>query len=157
MEQQSSAPAPNTSLFQLNIEAGSAYSLKGAASWAKVLAICGFIFGILFIILALNVDEFLKSYSTNNRYGEDGRVSSRTSTTIAMIMYIIMGLIFIISSVFALNFSNKINRALRTNDQHTLNAGFSSARNYFAFWAVLMILMLLLMLIGMAGMMVGRS
>ena len=67
-----------------------------------------------------------------------------------MITYIVMGLILLISSIFALNFGNKITRALRTNDQMSLTAGFAGVRNYFAFWAILMIICLLLMLIGVA-------
>jgi predicted transporter len=133
----------------LNLDANNAYALRSAASWAKVLAVCGLIFGILFIIAGLFVQNFMSSYSINERYDELGGNGMRTATTIGMVMYIIMGLIFIISSIFALNFGNRISRALRTNDQYSLSSGFSAARNYFAFWAILMIICLLLFLVGM--------
>jgi magnesium-transporting ATPase (P-type) len=143
---------PGTSLFQLNIDANTSYSLKSAASWAKVLAVCGLIIGILFIVAGLFVQNFMSGYSFNNRYDDElGGTSMQTATTIGMVMYIVIGLIFVISSIFALNFGNRISRALRANDQYTLSSGFSAVRNYFAFWAILMIILILLMLIGVAG------
>ena len=42
-----------------------------------------------------------------------------------MVTYIVLGLILLISSIFALNFGNKISRALKTNDQASLSAGFA--------------------------------
>jgi magnesium-transporting ATPase (P-type) len=152
MEQQPPIPPTERSLFQLNLDAGNSYTLKSAASWAKVLAVCGLIIGILCIVAGLFVQNLMSNYSFNNRYNDElsgDRV--RTATTIGMVMYIIIGLVFVISSIFALNFGNKITRALRTNDQYSLSSGFSAVRNYFAFWAILMIIMLLLMLIGVAG------
>ncbi|MGB3155894.1 MAG: hypothetical protein WBB06_14905, partial [Chitinophagaceae bacterium] len=68
-----------------------------------------------------------------------------------LVAYVFMGLIFIVSSIFALNAGNKINSGLKANDQATLNAGFAGARNYFAFWAIMIILMLLLVLISILG------
>ena len=68
-----------------------------------------------------------------------------------MAFYILVGLMFIISSIFALNAGNKITGGLKGNDQAMLNAGFAGARNYFAFWAIIMILTLLLMLLGIMG------
>jgi cbb3-type cytochrome oxidase subunit 3 len=68
-----------------------------------------------------------------------------------LIAYVIMGLIFIISSMFALNGGNKINQGLKANDQAALNTGFAGVRNYFAFWTILMILFLLLILISLLG------
>jgi hypothetical protein len=150
---------PNTSLFQLNVDANTSYSLRGAATWAKVLAVCGLIIGILFIVSGFFVQNLMSNYSFNSRYSDEavdgGAV--RTASTIGMVMYLLIGLVFVISSIFALNFGNRITRALRANDQHTLSSGFSAARNYFAFWAILMIIMLLLMLIGVAGALAGGA
>jgi hypothetical protein len=70
---------------------------------------------------------------------------------LGMIVYLVMGLIFIISSIFALNFSNRVSRGLRSNDQVALGSGFASVRNYFAFWSILMILMLILTIVSIAS------
>lgn len=152
-------PNQTTSLFQLNLDANSSYSLRGAAVWAKVMAVIGLIFGLLFVALAFlitsNKSEFASGmYEGNERlrgYGQN------TAADLGMAVYIVMGLIFIISSVFALAFANKIGRALRSNDQQALGSAFGSVRNYFAFWAIVMILLLLLTIIGIAGLVSGMS
>jgi hypothetical protein len=151
MDQQPPVPPQNTSLFQLNLDAANSYTLRSAASWAKVLAIVGLICGILFFIFGILVQATVRNYGGNRYYNDDLRYNTSTIANLGMAVYIIMGLIFIISSIFALNFANKITRALRANDQYSLSSGFAGARNYFAFWAILMILFLLLMLIGVVG------
>lgn len=137
-----------SSLFSLNIDANSNSTLSSAASWAKILAIVGFILGVLFVIFGLLVQG---AVSRNGGFG----TSTSTIGAYGMIVYIIMGIVMIISSVFALNFSNKVSAALKANDQASLSAGFGGARNYFAFWAVLCIIFLLLLLISLVSLM-GR-
>ena len=149
MDQQPPVPPQNTSLFQLNLDATNSYTLKSAASWAKVLAVVGLICGILFFIFGLLVQATVRNYGGGRYYNDNYNTS--TIANLGMAVYIVLGLIFIISSIFALNFANKITRALRANDQYSLSSGFAGARNYFAFWAILMILFLLLMLIGVVG------
>lgn len=132
-------------LFQLNVDMNANMALRGAASWAKVLAIVGFILGALFVVLGLIVQN-----AFSQRGGYYGGNSSMIGSA-GMITYIIMGLIMIIGSVFAINFANKISIALRANDQFALSSGFGAARNYFAFWAVLCIIFLLLVLISVVS------
>jgi hypothetical protein len=150
-------PNPGTSLFQLNLDAGNSYTLKSAASWAKVLAITGIIIGVLFFGIGLLVQNAISNNYGGDRYGNTGLGgSNKMLANAGMVTYIVMGLILLISSIFALNFGNKISRALKANDQAALSGGFAAVRNYFAFWAILMIICVLLMLIGVAGMMSAR-
>ncbi len=144
----------NASLFQLNLDAQSSYTLKNAASWAKMLAIAGLIMAVLFVIFGVLMQTMMGKLSSGSRYyGEDiGTGGMQMAGTMGLIIYVICGLLYAISSLFALNFANKINAALRTNDQALLNAGFTGVRNFFAFWAIMMIIFLLFMLIGIAGM-----
>ena len=145
----------NTSLFSLNLDAQNSYTLRSAASWAKVLGVVGLILGVLFIILGIMVQQVIsRSYGEYSTYRSSG-VSSGALGAMGMAAYVIMGLIFIISSIFALNAGNKINGGLKANDQGLLNAGFAGARNYFAFWAIMIILMLLMVLISVMSM-IGR-
>ena len=144
----------DTSLFQLNIDGQSSYTLKNAASWAKVLAIVGFIMAILFVIFGVMMQTLMEKATSGSRYyGEEiGTGGMKMAGTMGLIIYVILGALYAISSLFSLNCANKISSALKTNDQAMLNAGFSGARNYFAFWAIMMIICLLFMLIGVAGM-----
>jgi hypothetical protein len=108
----------------------------------------GLVLGILFIILGIMVQQLVSSSSYAYR---GSGLSSSSIGNAGLAAYVIMGLICIVSSIFALNAGNKINNGLRANDQATLNAGFAAARNYFAFWAIMIILMLLLVLLGILG------
>ncbi|MEO6612903.1 MAG: hypothetical protein ABIT05_10485 [Chitinophagaceae bacterium] len=140
----------NSSLFQLNLDAQNSYTLRSAASWAKVLGVVGLVLGILFVIMGIIIQQAISSSS----YAYSGSGFSASSLGNAGLAgYVIMGLICIVSSIFALNAGNKITNGLKANDQGTLNAGFAAARNYFAFWAIMIILMVLLMLLGLLGMM----
>ncbi|MEI9909028.1 MAG: DUF5362 family protein [Bacteroidota bacterium] len=143
----------NTSLFQLNLDANNSYTLRSAASWAKVLGIIGIIFGILFVGIGLLVQN-----AVNKSPGQFEELGYRSNTgvmenmgTAGMVVYLCMGVITIIGSIFAFNFGGKIATALRTNDQNTLRTAFGALRNYFAYWGVLMIIGLLLMIIGIAA------
>lgn len=140
----------NTSLFSLNLDAQNSYTLRSAATWAKVLGMVGMIIGILCVITGVIAQQAISRYGTRDMYRDTG-LSTNALAGAGLIAYAILGLIFIISSIFALNAGNKINRGLKANDQGTLNAGFAGARNYFAFWAIIMIIMLLFMVIGVLG------
>ncbi len=138
----------NSSLFQLNLDAQNSYTLRSAASWARVLGIVGLILGIFFVILGIMVQQVM----SNSSYGyRSSGFSASSMGNAGLAAYVIMGLICIVSSIFALNAGNKINNGLKANDQATLNAGFAAARNYFAFWAIMIIITLLLVLLGILG------
>ena len=132
-------------LFQLNIDTNANMALRGAASWARVLAIVGFILGALFVIFGILFQNAMR----NGGYGANSSVLSSAG----LIVYLIFGIVMIISSIFALNFASKISTALGTNDQAALSAGIGGARNYFAFWAILCIIFLLLLLISLVSLM----
>jgi hypothetical protein len=145
----------DSSLFQLNLEPDNSPALRGAASWARVLAITGIAFGILFFAIGIS----FKSQQSDITWSDYGTLTElkeynqklRMAATIRMLSCVLTGLVFIVSSIFALSFSNRIRRALRSNDQPLLAAGFAAVRNYFAFWSVLMILMLLLAVLAGLG------
>ncbi len=141
MEQQQ-----NSSLFSLNLDAQNSYTLRSMASWSKVLGVVGIILGILFILLGILVQQAVSQYDGYRSYRSSGLSASAIGTA-GLAVYVVLGLIMIITSVFALNCGSKINAALRSNDQAALSSGFANARNYFAFWAIIIIIILLFTLI----------
>ncbi|HEY6062655.1 MAG TPA: hypothetical protein VIV35_03545 [Chitinophagaceae bacterium] len=138
----------NTSLFQLNLDAQNSYTLRSAASWGRVLGIVGIILGILFVILGIMVQQAISRYGG---YGVRGGISAGALGNAGMAIYLVIGLVMIISSIFALNAGSKISLALKTNDQAALNGGFAGIRNYFAIWSIVIIILLLFLLIGVLG------
>ena len=71
-------PNPGTSLFQLNLDAGNSYTLRSAASWAKVLAITGIIIGVLFFAVGLLMQNAISNNYGNNRYYGGGSEEEAT-------------------------------------------------------------------------------
>jgi hypothetical protein len=145
-------PPPGTSLFQLNMDAGSSYTLRGAASWAKAMAVIAIIFGILFFTLAFLIHN---EYNKGSQWVEralDTR-DSGTAVIVCTIIFIVIGIFFLISGIFALNFGNKTGRALRTNNSYLLRAGFSALRNHFVFRTIIMIIFLLVFILFLIGIM----
>ena len=143
----------NTSLFSLNLDAQNSYTLRSTASWAKVLGVVSIILAALCILLGIMVQQAVSRYGgelDSYRYRSSG-FSASSLGNMGMAIYVIMGLLYGVSGLFALTAGNKINTGLKTNNMETLNAGFAGARNFFAFWAILMIIFLLLMLIGVLG------
>jgi hypothetical protein len=159
MEGYQQQPTSNQSLFALNVDAGTSQSLNSAASWAKILAICGFVMGAFCVVLGFFIRKVMeKSAAVSNGYSDEvNQDSVQIASAMGLIVYIIIGAVFVVSSLFALNFSNRIARALRNNDQQSLATGFSAVRNYFALWAILMIISLLFSIMGMAGLAVAGS
>src|SRR5215813_5664349 len=97
-----------SSLFQLNIDAGTSYVLKNAATWAKIVGILQIIFG------ALSVLGGLFYISQKSEYSEYGEAMTSQDATGFMVGACISAGILILSGIFALSFGNKINAALRT-------------------------------------------
>ncbi len=142
----------SSSLFSLNLDAQNSYNLRNAASWAKVLGIVSIIIAGLCIISGILIQQAVSRYGEfdSYRYRSSG-LSARGLGNMGLAVYIIMALLYGISGLFALNAGNKINVGLKTNNMESLNSGFAAARNFFAFWAVLMIIFLLLILVGLMG------
>ncbi|MEQ1678173.1 MAG: DUF5362 family protein [Chitinophagaceae bacterium] len=144
----------NSSLFSLNLDAQNSYTLRSTASWARVLGVVSLIIAVLCIILGIMVQQAVSKYGGDldtYRYRGGGGLSSSNLGNMGLAIYLIMGLLYGVSGMFAFNAGNKINSGLKTNNMETLNSGFAGARNFFALWAILMILFLLVMIIGLLG------
>lgn len=143
----------NSSLFQLNLDASNSYTLRSAASWAKVVGVVGMILGILLILMAVMAfSRASNSYGGGDEGFVDVFANSRSSARTGGTMLIIIGAIFIIGAVFSYQFGNQINMALRANDQDGLDKGFAALRNYYALRGIVLIIVLLLFLISFASM-----
>jgi hypothetical protein len=142
----------NSSLFSLNLDAQNSYTLRSVASWAKVLGIVSIIIAILCVIGGVVFQQNAEKLSGFDSYSSRrSGLSSSSMANMGLVIYVVLGLLYGLSGMFALNAGNKINSGLKTNNMELLNGGFANARNFFAFWAILMIIFLLLMLIGIMG------
>ena len=137
----------NTSLFSMSLDAQNSYTLRSMASWAKVLGVVSIIIAVICVILGVVMQQAISRYDSYS-YRSSG-LSANALGNAGLITYVILGLLYGLSGIFAMNAGNKINSGLRSNSMETLNSGFAAARNFFAFWAILVILFLLLILISL--------
>ncbi len=142
-----------TSLFELNLDAANSYTLRSAASWAKVLGVVGTIVGVFFVVFFL---VFLTKAGGRSQYGtrEEGFEvlnESPEAIQITAWFFFLAGVIFIVGGIFSFLFGNRISIALRSNDPDSLERGFAALRNYFALRSIVMIIVLLLLLLMLAG------
>lgn len=152
--EQNQTPNPTTSLFQMNLDAQNSYNLRSAASWAKVLGVVGIITGAIIIILMAIAMSQLQGYRGYGyrRGGLDEMFGgSLGATKLGLWIMIITGIIFILGGIFSFNFGNKINTALRSNDQNGLNSGFAALRNYYALRSIIVIIVLLFLFLALTN------
>lgn len=114
--------------------------LATAATWSKFLAIIGFIGTALMVlvgIIAVVAGSAFGNLSQNPVFGAIGSIG------IAFI-YIILALVYFFPSLFLLNFSSKIKRAIRSSDNLELEEAFKNLKSLFMFYGIMTILFIVL-------------
>ena len=147
----------NQNLFDLQIDHQSNSFLNEAAKWGKFLSIMGFIFCGLFVIIALFAGTFIAT-SMRGFQGSTGGMEAMGGG-IVTVVYIIIALVYFFPCLYLFNFSSKMQVALRSNQQDTLNISFRNLKSCFKFLGILTIIMLsfwaLAMIIGIGAAMGG--
>ncbi len=131
----------NQNLFDLQIDQQSNSYLNEAAKWGKFLAIMGFIFCGLFVIIALFAGTFMASMMQGGFGGTDvGGPGAAMSGVFISVVYIVIALVYFFPCLYLFNFSSKMQIALRSNQQETLNTSFRNLKSCFKFMGILMII-----------------
>jgi hypothetical protein len=131
----------NQNLFDLQIDHQSNSYLGEAAKWGKFLAIMGFIFCGLLIIIALFAGTMMASMMSGFGGGSEATASAVGGGVITFV-YIVFALIYFFPCLYLYNFSSKMQVALRANQQESLNTSFRNLKSCFKFMGILMIIML---------------
>ena len=111
--------------------------LSKTGKWTKFLSIIGFIFSGLIVIMGLFSGSIMSSIP-------NGQISNMFNGMgiIAGGMYILMGLLYFFPSWYLFKFSQKIKKALSTqnNNDLNLNAAFNNQKSFYKFWGILTII-----------------
>ena len=111
--------------------------MKETAKWSKFLSIIGFIGSGLMVIIGLFASAVMSSMF--NTYGSGaGGFSSITFG----IMYVLMGALYFVPSLYLYNYSNKMKLALATSNAVELEEAFLNQKSLFKFWGVLTIVII---------------
>lgn len=129
-------------LFDLQIDHQSNSYLSEAAKWGKFLAIMGFIFCGLLIIIALFAGTMMASMMSGFGGSSSEATASAVGGGVITFVYIVFALIYFFPCLYLYNFASKMQVALRANQQESLNTSFRNLKSCFKFMGVLMIIML---------------
>lgn len=139
-----------TNLFDLQIDHQSIVFLRDAARWAKFLAVAGFIFCGLFVVVAVLVMSLLSSLF--NSVGAQGTYGIG-ALPIAFV-YVLIAVLNFFPCLYLYNFAARMQAALQSNDQDQLNTSFKNMRAFYRFVGVMMIIALGFFLLGILGMVI---
>ena len=129
-------------LFDLQIDHQSNSYLSEAAKWGKFLAIMGFIFCGLLIIIALFAGTMMASVMSGFGGSSSDATASAVGGGVITFVYLVFAVIYFFPCLYLYNFSSKMQAALRANQQETLNTSFRNLKSCFKFMGILMIIML---------------
>src|SRR5450755_163160 len=147
----------NTDLFDLHLDQSSINYLNEAARWSRFLAIIGFIYCGLLVLCGLFIGTIM-SVMMPAMGGESALAA--VGSGFAGVIIIIAALLLFFPAYFLFNFSAKMRRALRNNDQPVLTESLKNLKSFFKFYGIMIIIVLsfyiLIFIAGMIGAMVGH-
>ena len=118
----------------LNITPQSREYLRETAKWAKFLAILGFIFVGLFILVAIALGVAVNSSRGDFPVGFNPIYFS--------LLYIILSAVYLFPTLFLYQFANKTKQALLSNNTPLLTEALENQKSFFKFWGIFMIIFL---------------
>lgn len=138
---------------KLRINNDSAFFLHQSASWAKFIAIAGFILiGVMLLIgiLVAVSGSMIESVMSMNAaaYGTVPPYGSGMFGAMYLIIIVIYCGIMVIPIIYLWKFAAKIKQSLPDNDPVALSQALHSLKNYFVFNGIMIIIALALLAIG---------
>jgi hypothetical protein len=120
---------------KLEIEQSTLKQLNTARKWAMFLAIIGFIFLGIMIVVGLIAGTFLKTFSS-------GEYNFGISDSLMFIPILLIGLIYFFPVLFLFRFSKYISRAIQNLDNLQFHKAIKNLKLYFAYIGILIIIVL---------------
>ena len=125
--------------------------LKEIAKWAKLIAIVGFVFVGLFVLIALFMGAFMGAMMGELAPGPGGGAAMGFLS----FFYIIFAVIYFFPLLYLYRFSTQTNAALASNDQQLMTEAFSNLKSHYKFIGILMLIsigfMVLSFVMGLIG------
>jgi len=124
----------NMSLFELQVDHESTIYLRETAKWAKFLAILGFVWCGILLLIGLAILANKSAY----RPGYMAWVS---------VLYMALAAVYFLPCIYTLNFAGKMKTALQNNDQGHLNASLKNLKSSFRYLGIMAIVGLALLVV----------
>lgn len=133
---------------KVEIESETLKYLNTARKWAMFLAIIGFIFLGLFVVLGIIAGTFLTAFNT-------GETSLGIPESVMFVIFFALVVIIYFPLHFLFRFSKHTSKAVSTQDKKEFHKAFKNLKFYFAFIGVLIIIVLVFYLVALV--VVGTS
>jgi len=145
-----------SNLFELHVDQIGASYLKETARWAKFFAILGFIVCGLMLLGGLFAGSLISAaFST---LGGAASSAGFMGGGFITVIYIAFALLYFFPCLYLFNFASRMQVALRSNDQESLNQSFKNLKSCYRFFGILAIiciglwvLTIIFAIIGFAG------
>ena len=122
----------SSNLFELQLDQPSINYLSEAARWSRFLAIIGFIYCGLMVIVGLFFGSLMGRMMP--AVGDAGM--SSIGSGFVSVLIILMSLIMFFPSLYLFNFSSKMRKALNNNDQPILTESLKNLKSFFKFYGI---------------------
>ncbi len=120
---------------KIEIEQTTLNHLNTARKWAMFLAIMGFIFLGIMIVVGLIAGTFLKAFSSGeNNFG--------IRDSLMFIPIILIAVIYFFPVLFLFRFSKYISRSIKNLDKNYFHKAIKNLKYYFAYIGILIIIVL---------------
>jgi len=121
------------------------HDLNNTAKWAKFLAVVGFIFCGLIVLIAFFIGTIFTTITST--YGGAG-ISAALSMCITVVYLVVAAILFVIH-LFLYQFASRIGSAIVLNSTELLEKGIHRLQSYFKTLGIIMIIELSLIIIGL--------
>jgi hypothetical protein len=139
----------DSNLFELQVDHEVSSHLSQTAKWAKFLSIVGFVFIGFMVVMVLFMGTMASSISP---FGGSAMVAAGGAGSVMQVVLLLaMVVLYFFPTLFLFNFSNKMLRALRTNDQVTLVASFRQLKLCFKYIGILTLVFISIYLLVIVG------
>ena len=126
---------PNLEIRKLEIEQDTLNHLNTARKWAMFLAIIGFIFLGLIIVIGLIAGTFLTAFNS-------GEKDLGIPESLMFVPILLLALIYFFPVLFLFRFSKHTSHAVRTLDKQELHKAIKNLKHYFAYLGILFIIII---------------
>ena len=132
----------NPSLFSLSIDPVTKANLYEAAKWARFLAIVGFVFLGIMVIVAIFFISTLGRMGMGMAEDQTGLFGAATAG--AAFVYILAAAVTFFPLYYTFRFATLMREALNSNDQSLLNASFQNLKVCYRFLGIVTIIWLVM-------------
>lgn len=120
---------------QIEIDQENLDNLDTARKWAMFIAIMGFIFLGLLIIMGIIAGTFLSAFS-------GGKTASGFPEYIALIIFLILAVTYFFPMLYLFRFSKNTAEAVKSFDKNEFSKAIRSLKSYFVYIGILIIVIL---------------